>query len=56
MNSHTMRIQTIPIKDINYEQLPLTNMVQSKIRDIKRVKILEDMKNNVYKPLNSHNK
>ena len=49
MNSQTMRVQSLPIKDIGYEALPLTILIEEKIRNIKREKILEDAKNNVSK-------
>ena len=47
MKSSTLRIQTLPIKDLNYEELPLTLKIQQTIKSIKRNKIIESFKKNV---------
>jgi len=47
MKSSSLRIQTLPLKDINYEELPLTLKVLECIKNIKRERILKSMKEKV---------
>jgi hypothetical protein len=47
MKSSTMKIQTLHVKDINYERIPLTLKILENTRNVKREKIIQSLKKNV---------